>query len=92
MLHVELVLVFCQPGKARLGLCCIFCSQCSAANSNQVGVKVLLGVFIAGENVERMAIDLDIAANREVSSSQEGVVVVDVLVLAAMKELAFDNA
>ena len=55
-------------------------------------VKVLLGVFITGENVESVAVDLDITANREVSSSQEGVVVVHVLVLAAMKELAFDNA
>ena len=51
-----------------------------------------MGESIAGENVESVAVDLDITTNREVSKSQEGVVVVDVLVLAAMKELAFDDA
>lgn len=60
--------------------------------SDQVLVKVVLSELIAGEDIERVAVDLDITTDRQVCSSQELVVIVDVLVLSAMKELALDNA
>ena len=63
-----------------------------SSSSDQVLVKVFLGELIAGEDIESVAVDLDITADRQVCSSQELVVIVDILVLSAMKELALDDA
>ena len=50
----------------------------------------LLGILIAGLNVEAVTVDLDIAAERHVCGGDEAAIVsVSVLVLAPLQELAF---
>lgn len=55
-------------------------------------VEVVLGVFIAGKNVERMPIDFDVTAKRHVGGCNEFTTFVNVFVLSALKELAFHDA
>jgi len=57
-----------------------------------VALKVLLCVLVATQNVIREAIDLDVAANWEVSWCDKNVIVVNILVLIATKERTFNNA
>ena len=61
-------------------------------NSDQVSFEVLSGVVISREDVERVTVDLDIAADGEISEGQELVVVIDVLVLSSVEELALDDS
>lgn len=60
--------------------------------SVSVGVKVLLGVLIARENVKVVAVDLHIASNGQVGRSNELQVLVNILVLASLKELSISDA
>lgn len=55
-------------------------------------VQVLLGVVVGGEDIERVAVDSDLASNGQVSWRDERVVFVDVLVLVLVQELALDDA
>lgn len=63
-----------------------------ACSSDQVLVKVLGGVFVGGENVERVTINLHVTSDSHVSWRNEGIALVNVLVLALVQELALDNA
>ena len=62
------------------------------ASSVSVLLEVLGGVFVAGHDVEGVAVDLDVAADGHVRHDDELVVVVHVLVLLAVQELALDDA
>lgn len=52
----------------------------------------LLGVLVASQNVERVAVDLDVSADGQVRQVQERVVVVHVSVATSVQELALLNA
>ena len=65
-----------------IGVCC----------SDQVLVEVLGGVFVGGENVERVTINLHVSSDSHVSWRDEGIALVNVLVLALVEELALDNS
>ena len=54
--------------------------------------EVVLSVFIARENVEAVAVDLYISSDSNIGRSNELVILINVLVLAALEEFAFDNA
>lgn len=53
--------------------------------------EVFLSVVIAGENVKVVTVDLNIASESEISGSNELVAVVNILILSAFEEFAFDN-
>lgn len=55
-------------------------------------IEVVLGVFIAGQNVEGMTVDFDVTAKRHVSRRNEFKSFINVLVLSSLKELAFHDA
>lgn len=57
-----------------------------------MGVKVVLGIVIHGEDVEVVAVDLDISIKRHVSRCNPLEVLVKVLVLPSFEELTTDNA
>ena len=59
--------------------------------SLQVLVEVLDGVVVSRQDVERVAVDLDIASNGHVRGRDESLVLVHVLVLSLVQELALDN-
>jgi hypothetical protein len=61
-------------------------------DSDQVSLEVLSGVVVSREDVERVTVDLDVAADAEISEGQELVVVVNVLVLSSVEELALDDS
>jgi hypothetical protein len=54
-------------------------------------VEVLLGVFIAGEDVEVVTVNLDVSSNSKVCGCNEFLVLVNVLVLPSLKELTLNN-
>jgi len=54
--------------------------------------EVFGSVIIATQDVEGVAIDLDIAADCHITRGDWQVVVVHVLVLVSVQELAFDDA
>jgi len=55
-------------------------------------VEVVGSIVVAAQDVEGVAVDLDISANSHVSRGDPGTILVDVLVLMAVKEFAFDNS
>ena len=61
-------------------------------SSNEVIFQVVRCVVITGHDVEGMAVDLDVSTDGHVTWCDRQVVVIDVLVLVAVKELAFDDA
>lgn len=59
--------------------------------SVSVLIQVVLSVFITWENVESMSVDLHITANSQISWCNEFLILVSILVLASLKELAFND-
>ena len=57
-----------------------------------MSVEVLLGELITGEDMEAVAVDLDVAINGKICRGDEFHVLVYILVFAALKELAFYDA
>jgi hypothetical protein len=57
-----------------------------------VCVEPLLGVFIARQNVEVVSIDFNVSADGHVSRGYELVILVNILVFAALEELALHDA
>ena len=70
------------------------CRKHSALNfsSDQVLVEVVGGEVVGREDMEGVAVDFDVATDWKVCRCQERVVIVDVLVLSAVEELAFDDS
>jgi hypothetical protein len=62
------------------------------SGSLEVLLEVLARVLVAGQDVERVTVDLDVAAKRHVSRCDECHAVVHVLVLPSLQELAFHDA
>lgn len=60
-------------------------------SSNKVTSKVVACVVITCHDVERVAVDLDVSTDGHVAWSDPGVIVIDVLVPVAVKELALDD-
>lgn len=60
-------------------------------SSNEVTIQVVRCVVITGHDVEGMAVDLDVSTDGHVTWCDRQVVVIDVLVLVAVKELALDD-
>lgn len=60
--------------------------------SHQVSAKVIPGVLVARKHVVRVAIDLYVSVDRHVRRRDERVVLIHILVLAALKEGAGDDA
>ena len=60
-------------------------------SSNEVTCKVVACVVITCHDVERVAVDLDVSTDCHVAWSDPGVIVIDVLVPIAVKELALDD-
>ncbi len=61
-------------------------------HSVEVSIEILLGVLVARQHVEVVAVDLDVAADGHVSRRDELLVLVHILVLSALKELALHDA
>ena len=59
--------------------------------SEEVRSEVLLGVVVAREDGERVSVDFDVSAKGHVGWGDELAAIVDVLVLSALQELAFDD-
>ncbi len=55
-------------------------------------LEVFPRVLVAGEQVERVTVNLDVAADWHIRRGDERHRVVDVLVLSALQELAFHDA
>ena len=55
-------------------------------------LEVLPGVLVAGEQVERVTVNLDVAADWHVRRSDKRHRVVHVFVLSALQEFALDDA
>ena len=53
-------------------------------------IEVVGCIVVATQDVEGVAVDLDVSANSHVCRGDPGTVVVDVFVLVAVKELAFN--
>ena len=83
--------VFCYPLSSRVDLKSRVCFAIACC-SDQVLVEVLGRVFVGGENVERVTINLHVSSDSHVSWRDKGIALVDVLVLALVEELALDNA
>ena len=60
--------------------------------SNEVLLQVVGSVLIAGHQVERVTVDLHVAADSHVAGRDPLVCVVDVLVPVALQELALNDA
>lgn len=60
--------------------------------SDQMPIEVVGRIIVATQNMEGVAVDLHVSSNSHVSWSDEGTVVVNVLVPVAVKELALDDA
>lgn len=60
--------------------------------SLEVLLEVLAGVIVARQDVERVTVNLDVAAQGHVRRRDKRVAVIHVLVLSALKELAFHDA
>lgn len=61
-------------------------------NSEEVPLEVLGGVFVTGDDIEVVPIDLHIAAQPEVSWSYELLVLINIFVLSTFKEFALHYA
>lgn len=60
--------------------------------SHQVATKVIPGVLVARKHVVRVAIDLHVSVDGHICGRDERVVLINILVLAALKEGAGDDA
>ena len=60
-------------------------------DSHQVPVEVVGRVVVHAEDMERLAVDLDVAAGSHVGGCQEVHVVVHVLILVSVEELAWND-
>jgi len=95
LLACSLMTVFSRHVSMLLVCCCIQATGCTSSGplcSEEMTIEVVLGVVVARNDMVRVAVDLDITADGHVRGSDECLVFVNVLVLSALEELAFDDA
>lgn len=63
-----------------------------ASSLHDVSLQVFLGVFVAGQDLEAVSVDLDVFADEEVGWGDEAHLVVDVLVLLSLQEGSLDDS